>query len=79
MQKAKPTLADTLRLYPQTRKVLNHIERRGSISPLEAFGTYGMTRLGARIFELRRAGFNILTDLRADEMGRVYARYTLAA
>lgn len=72
------SLAATLKMYPQTRKVLAHLEQRGSISPLEAFGTYRITRLAARIKELRDVGFNIVTDMREDAAGTRYASYQLA-
>jgi len=67
-----------IKLFPQTRKVLLHLEKRGSISPLEAFGTYGITRLAARVHELRKAGYSIVKSLNRDEAGKPYARYSLA-
>jgi len=66
-----------LRVTPQARKVLSHLERRGSISPMEAIITYGITRLAARVFELREIGITVLTTLKRDENGKPYARYTL--
>lgn len=64
-------------LYPQTQTVLKHMQRRGSISPMEALISYGITRLAARIYDLRSAGYDIHTDLRMDESGKGYARYSL--
>jgi len=78
MARNNPSLAETIRLYPQTRRVLSHLESVGSISPLEAFGVYGITRLAARINELRRVGFNVVTDMRQDAKGTRYASYSLA-
>ena len=43
----------------QTSKVLEHIKRCGSITSMEAFRQYGITRLSGRIFDLRRAGYPI--------------------
>lgn len=74
----RPSLADAINLYPQTRKVLVHLEKHGSISPLEAMGVYKITRLAARINELRKIGFRIITDLREDATGTRYASYALA-
>lgn len=68
-----------LRVTPQARKVLSHLERRGSISPMEAIITYGITRLAARVHELRNVGFPVTTTLKHDEVGKTYARYSLAA
>lgn len=67
-----------LSVTPQARQVLNHLEKRGSISPMEAIITYGITRLAARIFELREIGITVLTNLKRDENGKPYARYTLS-
>lgn len=75
--KPKPTLAKTVGLYPQTRTILRHLEKRGSISPMEALMAYGCTRLAARIHELREAGFEIGTTMRTDAAGHRYARYKL--
>jgi predicted transcriptional regulator len=72
-----PTLADTIALPPQTRKILNHLEQRRTISPMEAIITYGATRLSARIRELRQAGFIINTTFHRDAEGKPYGRYTL--
>lgn len=38
----------------QTEKVLRHMKRFGSITPLEAMEEYGIMRLGARIWDLKR-------------------------
>lgn len=44
----------------QTEKVKRHLEIYGSISSREAYEEYGIMRLGARIYDLRRyEGVNI--------------------
>ena len=60
-----------------------------SLSPLEAFGLYRITRLADIIWQLREHGlgtrqypddrFCILDTLRKDRTGRRYARYSLKA
>ena len=45
--------------------VLKHILEEGSIISLEAFSKYEITRLSARIFELRNMGVKIFTEERA--------------
>lgn len=45
----------------QANMVLDHMINHGFITSMEAFGMYGITRLSARIYELREAGHNILT------------------
>ncbi|MBB4039137.1 hypothetical protein GGR34_000772 [Microvirga flocculans] len=59
---AKVNATDALALNPQTRKVLRHLERNGSLSLFGGF-SLGVTRLAARIHELRKAGFNIHTQM----------------
>lgn len=72
-----PSLAQTIALNPQVRLVLAHLEKRGSISPMEALTTYGVYRLSSAIHRLRNIGFNIETELREDAAGHRYGRYFL--
>ena len=53
-----------------------HLEGGRTITPLEAFGLYGMFRLAARIKELRDLGWDISTEIRHDPNGKVYAVYS---
>lgn len=62
----------------QKQKVLNHINRLGSISPAEALRDYQITRLAARIGDLKKDGHDIVSERRQHPTtGVVYARYTL--
>ena len=45
----------------QRRAVLEHLEKFGSITSMEAFEKYGATRLSAIIFEFRKLGYDIET------------------
>lgn len=36
----------------QTERVIKHLKEYGSITPLEAIKEYGITRLGARIWDM---------------------------
>lgn len=45
----------------QTRKILEYMQTYGSISSMEAFRELGITRLSARIYDLRREGYQIDT------------------
>lgn len=76
--RSRLSLSHVLTLYPQTRKVLAHMEQHSSISPLEAFGVYRITRLAARINEIRDAGVEIITTMKRDATGTRYASYSLA-
>lgn len=52
----------------QLQSVLDHLQTRGSINCLEAIQRYGITRISARIFDLRRNGhcINSIDSKRAD-------------
>lgn len=45
----------------KTEKVLEHLEKYGHITSLEAIEKYGATRLSAIIFTLRKRGYDIDT------------------
>jgi hypothetical protein len=61
----------------QTAMILDHL-RRTSITPLEALMFYGIMRLASRIYELRSAGYGIVTTMIKDlQTGKRYASYTL--
>ena len=62
----------------QNQQVLDHL-RGGPITPIEALNLYGCFRLGARIYELRQAGHNILTRMVTNDYGNPYAQYHLLA
>ena len=46
-------------MTPQNTDGLWHLENRDSISSAEAFAEYNITRLSARIHDLRRMGYKI--------------------
>lgn len=45
----------------QCEKVLNYIDKHGGITSMEAFSELGVTRLSARIWDLRHDGHNIVS------------------
>ena len=57
-------------------KVLTHLQTYGSITPLEALNEYGSFRLGALIFNLRKEGHDITTNI-IPKKG--FAKYTYNA
>ena len=65
----------------QTEMILNHLRECGSISPKEAMDDYGIMRLGARIYDLKRQGHTILRvpETKANLFGKLttYARYVM--
>lgn len=71
------TIVNEVSLEPLPRSILQHIRKRGSISTMEAMVNYGTLRLAAAVEELRRAGYEIATELRTDEAGKRYSRYSM--
>lgn len=66
----------------QKDQILEHIEKYGSITPLEAQRLYGCMRLGARILDLRKDGYEIVREIVEVETrsGKAHvARYRMAA
>ena len=46
----------------QAEVVLKHLKAKGTITSMEAFEDYGITRLAARISDLREQGYSIATN-----------------
>ena len=67
----------------QKELVLKHLQDFGSITNMDAFNEYGITRLSAVIFDLRDMGYRIKTndETRVNRYGvtTTFARYTLEA
>ena len=67
----------------QNEMVLAHLQTFGSITPLQAMNNYGCMRLGARINELRKSGYNIRTNRvrRKNRYGKMtrYALYRMVS
>lgn len=62
-------------------RILSHLEKSGSITSIEAFQLYGITRLAARIKDLRDLDYDIVTVM-IDSVNRYgesvkYAKYVL--
>jgi hypothetical protein len=61
----------------QNNTLLNHMMTGRSISPLEAWGLYGVFRLAARMFELKAKGVDIQKKTKVDINGKQYAEYSI--
>lgn len=57
--------------------VLNHMRKYGSITSMTAFRLYDITRLSAKIYNLREDGYDILTMREVSPSGKHYGRYVL--
>jgi Helix-turn-helix domain len=64
------------RIAVQNALILDHLRTR-PITPIEALRLYGCFRLGARIFDLRQMGHEILTTRVINDYGNPYAEYHL--
>lgn len=63
----------------QKTLVLKHLKNLGSISPSEALRDYQITRLAARIGDLKKMGYDIASTMRKHPVtGVAYARYSFA-
>ena len=60
----------------QSQKILEYMAQGHRISPLEALNKFGCLRLGARIYDLKNEGHNIITEM-VSENGKRFARYSL--
>lgn len=60
----------------QNAKILKHLKKHGSITPLEALTKYGCFRLSARIYQLKSLGFSIKTEIIHNlKLNKRYAKY----
>jgi hypothetical protein len=67
-----------MRLSPQHRKILNHINRAGHITAREAIVEYSITSLHSRLAELTKLGYRFKTERREHPVtGQPYNRYSI--
>ena len=60
----------------QSQMILEYMAQGHRNSPLEALNKFGCLRLGARIYDLKNEGHNIITEM-VSENGKRFARYSL--
>ena len=60
----------------QTQRILEHLQKGRSITPIQALRWFGCLRLAARISDLRREGFEVQTHLVKGKENR-FAKYYL--
>jgi hypothetical protein len=61
----------------QEQLILDHLKAGYRIDPIKALREYGCFRLGARIYDLRRAGHNITSDMVVTSSGKRVAEYRM--
>lgn len=47
----------------QNERLLHHLSNAGPIDPLQAWSQLGIYRLGARVYDLKEAGHNIVKTM----------------
>ena len=60
----------------QNQMVLDHLHKHNSITGWDAIGMYHITRLAARIKDLKESGYNIITVMQYADSRR-WAKYVL--
>jgi len=60
----------------QENQILNHLKKHKFITSWKAIQEYRITRLSARIYELREKGYQIITK-NITENGKTFAEYSL--
>jgi len=61
----------------QKENILAHLKSGRSITPAKALAEYGVWRLSAIIYQLKKEGYDIVTELKRSPAGKPYAEYTL--
>jgi hypothetical protein len=61
----------------QTNKILNHLQKVGSITFLEAWTLYSVRSLPRRIADLKELGYEIVGVMKTDINGQRYMKYSL--
>lgn len=69
--------AQAINLSPQQKVILGHLMAGKSISDVESLVVYQIKRLSDVILKLRRKGFPVETEVRVDNTGHKYSRYSL--
>lgn len=72
------SIANDLRLPRQARIILSHLLKRGHITNQTSMIQYHIHRLSDCILKIRRAGYDVETEVRRDDLGAKYADYRLA-
>ena len=57
--------------------ILDYLKQGNTLTPLEALNMFGCFRLGARIYELKKANYRIEMKLKETPSGKHIAEYRL--
>lgn len=62
----------------QCKRILAYMQEGNAITPIEALNLFGCFRLGARISDIKKLGYQIVTEMVSVGDGKRVARYHLA-
>lgn len=60
----------------QTNQILDYLRTGKAITPLEALNHFGCFRLGARIYEIKKLGYKVKTEIER-QGDKHWAKYSL--
>jgi hypothetical protein len=63
--------------HGQAEKILAYLKAGNRITPIESLKLFGCFRLGARIYDLKKAGFQIESEMVKVPSGKRVASYRL--
>ena len=61
----------------QTQQILKALKRGRKITPLDALADFNCMRLGARIFDIKEMGYNVITTMVKSNSGKWFAQYKM--
>jgi hypothetical protein len=61
----------------QKQTVLNHLTNNRKLTSIEAIGLYGITRLAAVVYDLKKQGLEVETTMKNGVNNTQYAQYSL--
>lgn len=65
-------------IQSQASRILKYMQEGNGITPIEALNLFGCFRLGARISDIKKMGYDIVTERVKVDGGKYVARYHLA-
>ena len=65
-------------IQSQAKRILEYLKAGNGITPMDALDLFGCFRLGARIADLKKRGYEIITEKVKVDGGKYVARYHLA-
>ena len=60
----------------QNKQIINYLQKGKSITPIDALNKFGCFRLSARILDLRKEGYEIITE-NITKQGKTFAQYSM--